>query len=50
MELIMALVLFTGLIGCWLILPGSTSTISVVSEQAPREVQSEARGALQQAA
>lgn len=32
MELILALVLFIGLIACWLVLPGSTTTTALVIE------------------
>jgi undecaprenyl pyrophosphate phosphatase UppP len=33
MELIIALVLFIGLIGCWAILPGTSSSAAMVGEQ-----------------
>ena len=35
MELIIALVLFIGMVGCWVVLPGSTTTISLHQEESP---------------
>ncbi len=50
MELIIALVLFAGLVGCWLILPGSTSATGTAGEKISREAQPELRAATQRVA
>lgn len=43
MELILALALFIGMIGSWLILPGSTTTTREVTPTAQPEVSGESR-------
>jgi hypothetical protein len=43
MELILALALFIGMIVCWLMLPGSTTSTSVATPIAQPEVSGESR-------
>lgn len=50
MELIIALVLFVGLVSCWFVLPGTTSATQTASEKISHEPQPELRTAMQQAA
>ena len=50
MELIIALVLFVGLIASWLLLPGTTSSKEAVAEVATNTAHADTRGAVQQPA
>ncbi|MDP9309589.1 MAG: hypothetical protein M3R24_01610 [Chloroflexota bacterium] len=50
MELIIALVLFVGLIASWLLLPGTTSSKEAVAESAAHTAHSDPPGAVQQPA